>query len=162
MERTRAITDTELRYGCFSPGSDHRLNFSAWVSAFAGTFRVRCEITEPLTFALLSAEQVVTLVPCAAQAGLVRQLGLPASVQARFVRVLLNTGEWEVLVTSLLDEIRYPTTEFRSLYARRWGIETFYGLLKTRLDLENFTGNGAEAVRQDFHATIDLSGRNPS
>jgi hypothetical protein len=101
--------------------------------------------------------QIVTLVPCAAQAGLVRQLDRPASVQARFVRVLLNTGEWEVLVTSLLDEIRYPTTEFRSLYARRWGIETFYGLLKTRLELENFTGNGAEAVRQDFHATIYLS-----
>lgn len=102
--------------------------------------------------------QIVTLVPCAAQAGPVRQLGLPASIKARFVRVLLNTGEWEVLVTSLLDEIRYSTTEFRSLYAWRWGIETFYGLLKTRLELENFTGNGAEAVRQDFHATIYLSG----
>lgn len=40
----------------------------------------------------------------------------------------------------------------------RWGIETFYGLLKTRLELENFTGIGAEAVRQDFHATVYLSG----
>ena len=40
----------------------------------------------------------------------------------------------------------------------RWGIETFYGLLKTRLELENFTGIGPEAVRQDFHATVYLSG----
>ena len=43
-------------------------------------------------------------------------------------------------------------------YGLRWGIESFYGLNKTRLELENFTGNGAEAVRQDFHATVYLSG----
>ena len=32
------------------------------------------------------------------------------------------------------------------------------GVLKTRLDLENFSGLGAEAVRQDFHATVYLTG----
>lgn len=40
----------------------------------------------------------------------------------------------------------------------RWEIETFYGLLKTRLELENFTGLSAEAVRQDFYASIYLTG----
>ena len=44
------------------------------------------------------------------------------------------------------------------LYGKRWGIETFFGLLKTRLALENFSGTGAEAVKQDFHATVYLSG----
>jgi multisubunit Na+/H+ antiporter MnhG subunit len=102
--------------------------------------------------------QIVTLTPCAAQRPEMRRLGLPASVTVRFVRVLLSTGEWEVLVTSLLDEVRYPTVEFRTLYRLRWSIETFYGVLKTRLELENFTGTGAEAIRQDFHATIYLSG----
>ena len=38
------------------------------------------------------------------------------------------------------------------------GIETFYGGLKTRLGLENFTGNSAEAVRPDFHAAVYLTG----
>ncbi len=80
------------------------------------------------------------------------------SLNVRLVRVLLSTGEYEVLVTSLLDNSLYPTDEFRELYYLRWCIETFYGLLKTRLDLENFTGIGAEAVRQDFHATVCLSG----
>jgi hypothetical protein len=101
---------------------------------------------------------IATLAPCAGQAKLIRQLGLPGSVKARFVRVPLSTGEWEVLVTSLLDAERYPTEEFGELYHLRWGVETFYGLLKTRLELENFTGNGAEAVRQDFHATVYLTG----
>ena len=102
--------------------------------------------------------QIVTLTPCAGQAAAIKALGLPASIRVRFVRVLLDTGEFEVLVTSLLDEARYPTEGFLELHGLRWGIESFYGLVKTRLGLENFTGNGAEAVRQDFHATVYLSG----
>ena len=101
---------------------------------------------------------IATLTPCAGQAAEVKALGLAASIRVRFVRVLLVTGEFEVLVTSLLDEAKYPTAGFLELYGLRWGVETFYGLIKTRLELENFTGTGAEAVRQDFHATVYLSG----
>jgi len=102
--------------------------------------------------------QVVTLTPCAGQMPSIRERGLPLSLKVRLVRVLLSTGEYEVLVTSLLDDSQYPTEGFLELYHLRWGIETFYGLLKTRLELENFTGISAEAVRQDFHATVYLSG----
>lgn len=104
------------------------------------------------------ASQVVTLTPCAGQMPSIRERGLPLSLKVRLVRVLLSTGEYEVLVTSLLDDSQYPTEGFLELYHLRWGIETFYGLLKTRLELENFTGISAEAVRQDFHATVYLSG----
>jgi hypothetical protein len=102
--------------------------------------------------------QVITLRPCAEQAPIIRTADLPEAITVRFVRVLLSTGEIEVLVTSLLDEVLYPTQGFLELYGLRWGIETFYGLLKTRLVLENFTGLGVEAVKQDFYATIYLSG----
>ena len=101
---------------------------------------------------------IATLTPCAGQAAEVKALGLAASIRVRFVRVLLATGEFEVLVTSLLDAAKYPPAGFLELYGLRWGVESFYGLLKTRLELENFTGTGAEAVRQDFHATVYLSG----
>jgi hypothetical protein len=102
--------------------------------------------------------QIATLTPCAAQAPDIRARGLPSSLTVRFVRVRLSTGEWEVLVTSLREAARYPTAGFLELYGLRWGVETFYGLLKTRLGLENFTGTGAEAVRQDFHAAVYLTG----
>ena len=102
--------------------------------------------------------QVVPLSPCAAQAPLMRQLGLPPALMVRFVRVRLSTGEGEMRVTSRRDEAAYPTAGFLELYHGRWGVETFYGVLKTRLDLENFSGTGAEAVRQDFHATVYLTG----
>ena len=61
-------------------------------------------------------------------------------------------------MTSLLDEARYTTAEFQVLYHLRWGIETFYGLLKSRLELENFTGTRAESVKQDFYASMYLTG----
>jgi hypothetical protein len=98
----------------------------------------------------------VKLVPTRDQRAEVRRLGLPMELVVRFVSARLSTGELEVLATSLLDEERYPTEEFLELYHVRWGHETFYGRMKGRLDLENFSGQTAEAVRQDFFATLLL------
>jgi hypothetical protein len=70
--------------------------------------------------------------------------------------VRLPNGELEVLATSLLNERQYPTKEFLEVYHYRWNHETFYNVLKARLDLENFSGQTAEAVRQDFYATLLL------
>lgn len=95
---------------------------------------------------------------CCSQRQEIKRIGLPQSITVRFVRVVLKTGEYEVLVTSLLDEQTYPTPEFKSLSALRWGEETFYGLVKTRLNLENLTGKTAESVCQDFYATVYLTG----
>ena len=84
--------------------------------------------------------------------------GLSRTLTVRFVRLILDTGEYEVLVTSLLDQQQYPTSIFKELYYLRWGIETFYGILKTRLNLENFSGYSPEAIRQDFHVAVLLTG----
>jgi len=86
-----------------------------------------------------------------------RKEGLPLQLPVRLVTVRLSTGELEVLATSLLDLKRYPTEEFASVYHWRWGIETYYGRLKSRLDLEHWSGQTEESVRQDFHATVFLS-----
>ena len=105
-----------------------------------------------------SDSQIVTLKPHHSQLKEIKRKSLPHSITVRFVRVLLKTGEYEVLVTSLLDHHEYKTTEFKSLYGLRWGEETFYGILKTRLNLENFTGKTAESVYQDFYAMVYLTG----
>lgn len=102
--------------------------------------------------------QCVTLRPGTDQAAAIRAAGLAMTLPVRFVRVVLPTGEWEVLMTSLRDEQRYPTGDFLELYHLRWGIETFYGVLKGRLDLENFSGIAPEAIRQDYFAAIYLCG----
>lgn len=105
-----------------------------------------------------AANQVVTIAVPHSQKKDVMAAGLPMTMQVRFVRILLKTGEYEVLITSLLDESDFSLEDLAEIYRLRWGIESFYGLIKTRLGLENFTGKSAESVRQDFYSTIYLTG----
>jgi hypothetical protein len=100
---------------------------------------------------------VVELQPANGTVGTIRAAGLPERLRVRLVTVRLSTGELEVLATDLLDEALYPTSQFGELYRQRWGVETYDGLVKSRLDLENFTGLSAEAIRQDLYSTIFLS-----
>ena len=100
---------------------------------------------------------MVELRPPNGTVGAIRAAGLPERIVVRLVTLRLSTGELEVLATNLLDEMVYETAALGELYHHRWKIETYYGLLKGRLDLENFTGRSPEAVRQDVYATIFLS-----
>jgi len=100
---------------------------------------------------------IVELRPPNGTVGEIRAAGLPEGIKVRLVTVRLSTGELEVLATNLLDQQAYEPAALGELYHYRWGIETYYGLLKSRLDLENFTGRSPEAVRQDVYATIFLS-----
>lgn len=93
---------------------------------------------------------------CVARGTGAQKVSLPRQLKVRFVTVRLSTGELEVLVTTLLDEQSYPTEEFAWLYHQRWGVETFYLMLKSRLDLENWSGLTLEAVRQDLAASLLL------
>lgn len=86
-----------------------------------------------------------------------RSENIPTKMKLRFVQVILDNGTVEVLCTNLLDNERLKTSDFKELYALRWGIETYFDLIKNRLSLENFTGQSALAVKQDFFATIFLT-----
>ena len=76
------------------------------------------------------------------------------SIPLRFLRVELDTGEIEVLVTSLLDSQRFPSHIFRELYHDRWAVEEDYKVIKCRMELENFSGKSPLSVYQDFHASV--------
>jgi hypothetical protein len=90
------------------------------------------------------------------QRAVLKARGLPLALVVRFVGLRLPDGKLEVLVTTLIEEQDYPTEEFLEVYHRRWNHETFYHVLKSRLDLENFSGETVEAIRQDFHAAVLL------
>lgn len=129
-----------------------------------GDFLIRCrsrrsfQIAEEMLAGYGPGDVTVEIKPSKNTRVQIRSEGLPTTLTVRFVRVTLDSGEYEVLATSLLDPKRYPLSCFKELYYLRWGIETFYGTLKTRLHLENFTGLSPEAIRQDFFATIFLTG----
>ena len=71
-------------------------------------------------------------------------------MKVRLIRIDLPSGEIEILMTSLLDSKKHPTTMFKELYFLRWGIETFYDELKNKLKLEYFTGYSTISIKQDF------------
>jgi hypothetical protein len=74
----------------------------------------------------------------------------------RVVRFMLESGEEEILVSSLMEP-SFSLDDFKELYFKRWGIETKYDELKHKLQIENFTGEKPIAVEQDFYATMYLS-----
>ena len=57
-------------------------------------------------------------------------------------------------MTSLLDDQLYPPSLFKDLYHQRWGIEENYKIMKSRIEMENFTGKSVHSIYQDFHARI--------
>jgi len=75
----------------------------------------------------------------------------------RLVKVILDTGEVEVLATTLLDKEKYPLEIFKELYFKRWGIETNYGHIKSNIHVEEFTGLTEIAIRQDFNASMFIN-----
>lgn len=75
----------------------------------------------------------------------------------RVLKVLLSTGETETLLTNL-DESQLPLSQAAQVYFKRWAIETAFDTLKSKLQLENFSGKTEVSVCQDFYATIYIAG----
>lgn len=85
----------------------------------------------------------------------ISRLGKDFSV--RVLKVTLPNGETETLLTNL-DEMQLPLAQAAELYFKRWGIETAYDILKSKFQLENFSGKTVVSVLQDFYATVYLAG----
>lgn len=75
-------------------------------------------------------------------------------IRCRLICIELENGKKEVLCTSLLDTEKYTHEDFAELYHFRWNVEEGYKLFKARLEVENFSGKTALAVKQDFYAKV--------
>ena len=82
-------------------------------------------------------------------------MGLDADpLKVRLIRVELDSGETEILATSLTDMEKFPVELFSDLYHCRWPVEEDYKTLKYRLEVENFSGKTVHSVYQDFHVKV--------
>lgn len=77
-------------------------------------------------------------------------------IKCRLVKVFLENGETEILCTSLNDQVEFKHEVFKELYGFRWNEEEGYKLLKSRIEVERFSGKTAISVKQDFHSKILL------
>ncbi len=77
-----------------------------------------------------------------------------SSLCLRLIRVELESGEIEVLITSLIDEQKFPYDIFMDLYHKRWPVEVDYLFMKQRIEIGNFSGTTVLSVYQDFHSKV--------
>lgn len=102
-------------------------------------------------------EQEVELKVSRGQRRFVRQQGLPTVIRVRLIKVRLDTGEIEVLGTSLLDRQVYPSSEFKPLYGWRWQEETYLDRIKNVFEVERFSGQSVLSIEQDFSGVLFLA-----
>jgi Transposase DDE domain len=122
-------------------------------------FCMRAKIKQGLLYQQFAesgmAQTVITLEANSRSVEQCLEKGLPTqSLKLRLIRVELEDGEVEVLITNLMDEESYPASEFKALYHLRWGAEENYKRLKQWVEIENFSGKSALSVRQDFYAKV--------
>lgn len=122
-------------------------------------FVVRCTVSRKIVSELMAdSSKKEIVVSMSAPTNKQSDSSLPSELLIRFVRIQLSDGEVEVLATSLTDKKTFPYKVFKALYGKRWRIETYFQTLKGRLGLDNFSGKTKEAILQDVHATIFVSG----
>jgi Transposase DDE domain len=117
----------------------------------------RQSFTEVNAFwAAAETDRVVTLTVTSKARAYVAQQHLPTTLRVRLVKVLLARGEVEVLGTDLLEAQTYPAAEFKAVYGWRWNHETYHDRIKNIFEVERFSGNSVQAIKQDFYGVIFL------
>ncbi|HEY0040185.1 MAG TPA: IS4 family transposase [Flavisolibacter sp.] len=75
-------------------------------------------------------------------------------LKVRLVRIELESGETEILLTSLINEEIFTPSHLKEVYGFRWPIEESYKTFKHKVCIENFSGKSYKAVLQDFYVKI--------
>jgi hypothetical protein len=102
-------------------------------------------------------ERVVTLEVTAKARAWVAEHHLPTTLRVRLLKVVLASGEVEVLGTDLLDAQTYPAAEFKAVYGWRWNHETYHDRIKNIFEVERFSGKSVQAIKQDFYGAVFLA-----
>lgn len=80
----------------------------------------------------------------------------PPILRLRMVVLTLPNGTREVLLSSLL-EAAFTTGQFCELYHERWGVETYFDVLKNVLVIERFSSPRFQGIMQDVYAAEFLA-----
>ena len=80
---------------------------------------------------------------------------LPASITVRELRYDIHEKGFRpkqiTLVTTLLDETRYPLEALADLFLQRWRIETNFGHLKTTMKMDVLKCKTVDGVLKELH-----------
>jgi hypothetical protein len=99
-------------------------------------------------------EQFVTIQVPHEKKRLAIECGWPLEVRVRLVRIVLENGTVEVLMTSLLDRDEYTISDLNWLYGKRWNVESGFFRFKQLLYAEKFSSKKLLNIEQDFYALV--------
>lgn len=72
----------------------------------------------------------------------------------RVSKIILDTGETELLVSNIFDANTIDEPAMKQLYFMRWGVEESIKKLKPKMKLEHFGCKKMEGIYQEFYAHI--------
>ena len=75
------------------------------------------------------------------------------TIKVRFVKILLTTGEIEILLTNL-EMKKFSTEDINNLYQLRWGIETSYHYLKENMKITNISSSKDGIIKQEIYSQM--------
>lgn len=78
------------------------------------------------------------------------------NVKVRCIKIELETGEIEVLLTNL-EKDKFTSAEIKELYNLRWQIEANYKHLKSNLKIESITSSKEILIKQDIYSQVLVS-----
>jgi len=78
-------------------------------------------------------------------------------ILVRLSKVILPGDTIEVLISSLVDVVKFKNDLFKDLYFKRWKVELYYDELKNKLLVGNFSGYSMQTIFQDFYSSIFIS-----
>jgi hypothetical protein len=102
-------------------------------------------------------EQMVRIRPTQNRSFKHRPYSKDTTLKVRLIRVELDQGGVEILMSSLLDQEKYPYAAFKELYFKRWKIETFYDRFKNIIGVECFSGTSEQFIQQEFNCALYMS-----
>ena len=77
-------------------------------------------------------------------------------IRVRATKVILKTGETELLISSLIDMQKYSTQDMKWLYQKRWVVEEGFKKLKPKMKVEYFGCRKSQGIYQEYYAHVFL------
>jgi hypothetical protein len=78
-------------------------------------------------------------------------------IKLRAIKLYSPDGELSILLTNLFNQELFSTEDIRSLYYKRWGVESYYRDEKITVEIEKFHSKSYNGIMQELFAAAIMS-----
>lgn len=108
-----------------------------------------------LIFSNNSSDFITEWMPSEAETATCKKYNVNSDpIKVRITKIILPSGEIEVLISNLFDFDLINKEDMKALYHYRWNIEEAFKQLKPKMKLEQFGSRKPEGIFQEFYAHL--------